>query len=148
MTLREFLHRSLWLAPLGLSLVFVLGVLVFVHELGHFWAAKRVGISLHGEWFCDVECLEQSLAEQIERFLPPGQSPLRPHRMPIGLILLTSGAITEEQLRAGLRAAADGAAWVALTQHVERTLRDMRLRLKSSASSTPIGVASMTKRGS
>ena len=30
MTLREFLHRSLWLAPLGLSLVFVLGVLGWV----------------------------------------------------------------------------------------------------------------------
>ena len=27
-----------------LSFVFVLGVLVFVHELGHFLAAKRVGI--------------------------------------------------------------------------------------------------------
>ena len=26
------------------SFIFVLGVLVFVHELGHFWAAKRVGI--------------------------------------------------------------------------------------------------------
>lgn len=30
MTWREFLHRSLWLAPLGLSLVFVLGVLAWV----------------------------------------------------------------------------------------------------------------------
>ncbi|MCF8206593.1 MAG: PAS domain S-box protein [Methylotenera sp.] len=30
MTWREFLHRSLWLAPLGLSLVFVLGVLGWV----------------------------------------------------------------------------------------------------------------------
>lgn len=30
MTLREFLPRSLWLAPLGLSLVFVLGVLAWV----------------------------------------------------------------------------------------------------------------------
>ena len=27
-----------------LSFIFVLGVLVFVHELGHFLAAKRVGI--------------------------------------------------------------------------------------------------------
>ena len=27
-----------------LSFAFVLGVLVFVHELGHFLAAKRVGI--------------------------------------------------------------------------------------------------------
>ena len=27
-----------------LAFVFVLGVLVFVHELGHFLAAKRVGI--------------------------------------------------------------------------------------------------------
>ena len=27
-----------------LAFVFVLGVLVFVHELGHFVAAKRVGI--------------------------------------------------------------------------------------------------------
>lgn len=30
MSLRDFLHRSLWLAPLGLSLVFVLGVLAWV----------------------------------------------------------------------------------------------------------------------
>ncbi len=30
MSLREFLHRSLWLAPLALSLVFVLGVLAWV----------------------------------------------------------------------------------------------------------------------
>src|SRR5688572_31754725 len=29
-----------------LSFVFVLGVLVFVHELGHFLAAKRVGIKV------------------------------------------------------------------------------------------------------
>jgi two-component system sensor histidine kinase DctS len=30
MTIRDLLHRSLWLAPLGLSLVFVLGVLAWV----------------------------------------------------------------------------------------------------------------------
>ena len=29
-----------------LAFVFVLGVLVFVHELGHFLAAKRVGIKV------------------------------------------------------------------------------------------------------
>src|SRR6266480_4342566 len=51
-------RRSAWLAKYNqrsevagltaviyiLSFVFVLGVLVFVHELGHFLAAKRVGI--------------------------------------------------------------------------------------------------------
>ena len=26
------------------AFLFVLGVLVFVHELGHFWAARRLGI--------------------------------------------------------------------------------------------------------
>ena len=30
-----------------LAFAFVLGVLVFVHELGHFLAAKRVGIKVH-----------------------------------------------------------------------------------------------------
>ena len=29
-----------------LSFAFVLGVLVFVHELGHFLAAKRIGIKV------------------------------------------------------------------------------------------------------
>src|SRR4030042_1346340 len=27
-----------------LATVFVLGILIFVHELGHFWAARKVGI--------------------------------------------------------------------------------------------------------
>ena len=29
-----------------LSFAFVLGVLVFIHELGHFLAAKRIGIKV------------------------------------------------------------------------------------------------------
>ena len=29
-----------------LATVIVLGVLIFVHELGHFWAAKAVGIEV------------------------------------------------------------------------------------------------------
>jgi regulator of sigma E protease len=30
-----------------LSFIFVLGILVFIHELGHFLVAKRVGIKVH-----------------------------------------------------------------------------------------------------
>src|SRR6266542_6577053 len=30
-----------------LIFIFILGLLVFVHEFGHFWMAKRVGIKVH-----------------------------------------------------------------------------------------------------
>jgi hypothetical protein len=67
------------------------------------WARKEDGISLQGQWYCSAECFEQGVLSSFFRLLPGTEiGAKRPHRIPIGLLLLTRGTINDEQLKRAL----------------------------------------------
>jgi len=70
--------------------------------------SRRVRMS--GSWYCLEGCLEHALADAIRR--PPStvQRTAGPHRIPLGLQLLSRDHLTAEQLRAAL-AAQRSAGW-------------------------------------
>jgi hypothetical protein len=66
--------------------------------------ARFRGIHFNHRWYHDIACLQEALLAQLKRqLLPTGARSHRPHRIPIGLLLLKRGAITPEELRDGLR---------------------------------------------
>jgi hypothetical protein len=63
------------------------------------------GVRLAGEWYCRAECLQRALAEMLGREQPIGRREAAlPHRVPLGLLLLSRQQLTAEQLRAALEA--------------------------------------------
>lgn len=81
-------------------------------ECPHRRALKRLlrrnaseGVFLQGRWYCSRECFEQVAAGEFALLLQsPDQPPRQLHRVPLGLILLGHGAITQDQLREALAA--------------------------------------------
>jgi hypothetical protein len=58
---------------------------------------------LDGRWTCNPRCLRRQVAAMVQRELQP--TPMRRpyrHRVPLGLLLLSSGAITHEELKQAL----------------------------------------------
>jgi hypothetical protein len=76
------------------------------------WWARHEGIWLHGGWYCSVSCFEAGVFHRLEHAaLAAPRSAARRSRLPLGLILLSQGEITSEQLRDALerqRAAGSG----------------------------------------
>jgi hypothetical protein len=74
--------------------------------------ARFRGIHFNHRWYHDIACLQDALLAQLKRQLwASGTGNHRPHRMPIGLLLVKRGAITPAELRNGLelqRAAGTG----------------------------------------
>ncbi|MGH9414639.1 MAG: hypothetical protein ACRD0Y_12995 [Terriglobales bacterium] len=68
------------------------------------WCKLPPRIQLQQGWCCGPECLEAAIALQARRLLRQiaSRSP-RPHRIPIGLLLLSHGQITQPQLRTALQ---------------------------------------------
>ena len=67
------------------------------------WLRKDEGICLQGQWYCSPECFEHAAQSAFFRLLPGAdESPKRHHRIPIGLLLLSRGTITDEQLKRAL----------------------------------------------
>jgi Type II secretion system (T2SS), protein E, N-terminal domain len=62
------------------------------------------GVVLDGRWYCTTECFHDHLMAQV-RGLLAGVVRERPrrHRIPLGLLLVTSGVISQQQLREALR---------------------------------------------
>lgn len=62
------------------------------------------GIDLDGRWFCTADCLQTYLMTQV-RGLLAGSVRDRPrrHRLPLGLLLVNQGAISQQQLREALQ---------------------------------------------
>lgn len=61
------------------------------------------GVRLQGGWYCRTECLERAVAEFLARMRPGSrQNAVAPHRVPLGLLLLSRQQLTAEQLRTGL----------------------------------------------
>lgn len=66
---------------------------------------SRGGTRCAGNWYCSPACLETAL---VDRFTALCQPPPLPravqHRIPLGLLMLARGLITQEQLQAALAA--------------------------------------------
>ena len=61
--------------------------------------------------YCREPCFDRALAAAVRRVSSPAVSPAAPHRIPLGLLLLSRGQLSEPQLRVALerqRAAGQG----------------------------------------
>jgi len=71
--------------------------------LWSFWQRSSNGIELQGRWYCGAECFEEAARTEFQRLRAVPEPSLRQaHRMPIGLLLLSRGVITEAQLKEAL----------------------------------------------
>jgi hypothetical protein len=80
-------------------------------ECGHgsdFWRrlrGKPEKILLRGTWYCAESCLEKALSETIQQLqLAARSSTAPPHRIPLGLMLLSRQQVTPERLRIAVEA--------------------------------------------
>jgi hypothetical protein len=63
-------------------------------------SARKVGIRMHGNWYCSSRCFQSAAEQEVLRFLKPGtDQPARVERMPLGLSLINHGLLTIEQLK-------------------------------------------------
>lgn len=61
------------------------------------------GIRLQGHWYCSPECFEHMAESEFLRLIPPPEfGPKKSHRLPIGLLLLSKGVISDIQLKQAL----------------------------------------------
>ena len=66
------------------------------------------GIFLQNRWYCCLDCFQQAITPIFAHMIKlPDQPLLRPRRIPLGLLLLGRGVITEPQLRLALRTQRD-----------------------------------------
>jgi hypothetical protein len=73
------------------------------------WKHGSEGVFIQGRWYCCVECSEPALTSLVEELVHiPDGSPQRAHRVPLGLLLLGRGVITEDQLKEALRIQREG----------------------------------------
>lgn len=72
------------------------------------WSGSPSGYSFEGHWYCSMECLAHALVAAIAEVLPKkASSPAKPHRVPLGLLLLSRGLVDNEQLKQALKAQKD-----------------------------------------
>ncbi len=63
------------------------------------------GYSLEGRWYCSPECFENAATLAIRKLIAGMGRPLtKPHRVPLGLLMLSRGLVDDEQLKKALRA--------------------------------------------
>ncbi len=66
------------------------------------------GYSLEGRWYCSPECFELAAATAIQKLIGGmGRPQAKPHRVPLGLLMLSRGLVDDEQLKKALRAQKD-----------------------------------------
>ena len=66
---------------------------------------RRQGVFLQGRWYCSLNCFEDAIPSVYAELVKIPDQPLaRPHRIPIGLLLLGRGLINEDELKAALLA--------------------------------------------
>ena len=74
---------------------------------GRYWPGlpwKREWVLFQGRYHCSPECLEQAVAESISRLPLRNASKRKDHRIPLGLVLVSSGAVSQANLQAALKA--------------------------------------------
>jgi hypothetical protein len=63
------------------------------------------GVFLQGRWYCSLDCFEQGISNAFAELIKLPDEPLpRLHRIPLGLLLLGRGVISESQLKTALQA--------------------------------------------
>lgn len=63
------------------------------------------GVLLQKRWHCSPECFEKGLVELFARLCSGfAQSERKPHRVPLGLLMLSQGLISQDKLKAALQA--------------------------------------------
>lgn len=69
------------------------------------WLKSGSGYLLDGHWYCSSECFEQAVITAIVQ-LASGKSPAptKPHRVPLGLLMLSRGMVSDDQLKKALKA--------------------------------------------
>jgi Type II secretion system (T2SS), protein E, N-terminal domain len=69
------------------------------------WRSRQAPI-LEGKWACSSACMQELVLAAILREVGQknSQSPVHQHRVPLGLVLLSRGWITHEQLKSALEA--------------------------------------------
>lgn len=76
--------------------------------VGRIWRrirGRHGGTWLHGAWYCAPQCLEHALRQRFaSAHLPMFPRPPAPHRIPLGLLMLSRGQLTNPQLRSALEA--------------------------------------------
>lgn len=66
---------------------------------------RQEGVFLQGRWYCSLDCFEFAITGVFRGLLRLPDEPLvHPNRVPIGLLLLGRGIITEAELKLALRA--------------------------------------------
>lgn len=65
---------------------------------------RRPGVVFQNEWYCLEGCLEGPLIDAIRRARTLSQHSVQPHRIPLGLMLISRQQISVNQLRAALAA--------------------------------------------
>jgi hypothetical protein len=69
------------------------------------WRKRQVPV-FEGKWACSPACMQELVATAVQREIVEmgDRPPLHRHRVPLGLLLLSQGAITQEQLKRALAA--------------------------------------------
>jgi len=66
------------------------------------------GLSLDGHWYCSSECFQRALISALEPLLAVTARPQpAPHRVPLGLLMLSRGTVDNDQLKTALKAQKD-----------------------------------------
>lgn len=65
------------------------------------WRATP-NVRLHGSAFCFPECLERELRRRLQATSAPRREPMNSCRVPLGLLMLSRGELTTEQLQRAL----------------------------------------------
>jgi hypothetical protein len=62
------------------------------------------GTFLQGAFYCQPQCLEAALINQLSRLRVMAPPPLPPHRIPLGLLMVARGKLTHVEVQAALEA--------------------------------------------
>jgi len=65
---------------------------------------KSAGVVIEGLRYCQEDCMECALTDALRRLRSVSPRGFAPHRVPLGLVLLSREQLTAEQLRTGLEA--------------------------------------------
>ncbi|HTV59230.1 MAG TPA: hypothetical protein VMJ93_10195 [Verrucomicrobiae bacterium] len=77
----------------------------FRNSLRRYLRRREEGVFLQGRWYCSLDCFEVAITDVFVGLLRLRDEPLmRSNRVPIGLVLLGRGVITEAELKAALQA--------------------------------------------
>ena len=65
---------------------------------------RKAGIRLHEAWYCSPQCFERAAEKDFARLCRSAPENPAGHRIPLGLVLLSRGCLTNSQLRTALEA--------------------------------------------